>query len=172
MGFPAVYDNVVLIGFMGSGKSSVGKMLARQLYKEFADVDSIIEAKENATVTEIFKSKGEDYFRALEQQCIDELTQNKGQIIATGGGLPIHSSISKKSLIVFINADFDVILQRLTKRERDKRPLLQDEARARALFNQRIDTYREQATFIVDANQSIPTFIHMIRDFILDQRVL
>jgi len=172
VGFPTVYDNVVLIGFMGSGKSSVAKMLALQLYKDFKDVDNIIEAKENATVTEIFKAKGGAYFRALEQQCIDELTQKKGQIIATGGGLPIHSVISKKSLIVFINADFDVILQRLTKRERDKRPLLQDEARARALYEQRIETYREQATFIVDANQSIPTFIHMIRDFILDQRVL
>jgi len=172
VGFPKVYDNVVLIGFMGSGKSSVAKMLALQLYKDFKDVDNIIEVKENATVTEIFKSKGEAYFRALEQECIDELTQKKGQIIATGGGLPIHSSISSKSLIVFINADFDVILKRLTKRERDKRPLLQDEARARALYKQRIETYREQATFIVDANQSIPTFIHMIRDFILDQRVL
>lgn len=172
MGFPKVYDNVVLIGFMGSGKSSVAKMLALQLYKDFKDVDNIIEVKENATVTEIFKSKGEAYFRALEQECIDELTQKKGQIIATGGGLPIHSVISKKSLIVLINADFDVILKRLTKRERDKRPLLQDEARARALYEQRIETYREQATFIVDANQSIPTFIHMIRDFILDQRVL
>jgi len=172
VGFPKVYDNVVLIGFMGSGKSSVAKMLALQLYKDFKDVDNIIEVKENATVTEIFKSKGEAYFRALEQECIDELTQKKGQIIATGGGLPIHSVISKKSLIVFINADFDVILKRLTKRERDKRPLLQDEARARALYEQRIETYREQATFIVDANQSIPTFIHMIRDFILDQRVL
>jgi shikimate kinase len=172
VGFPKVYDNVVLIGFMGSGKSSVAKMLALQLYKDFKDVDNIIEVKENATVTEIFKSKGEAYFRALEQECIDELTQKKGQIIATGGGLPIHSVISKKSLIVLINADFDVILKRLTKRERDKRPLLQDEARARALYEQRIETYREQATFIVDANQSIPTFIHMIRDFILDQRVL
>jgi shikimate kinase len=157
---------------MGSGKSSVGKILARQLFKEFADVDSIIEKEQNATVTEIFNTKGEAYFRELEQKCIDELTQKKGQVIATGGGLPIYGSISNKSLIVYIDADFDVILQRLTKKERDKRPLLQDEERARALFDQRTDTYREQATFIVDANQSIPTFIHVIRDFILDKRVL
>lgn len=172
MGFTAVYDNVVLIGFMGSGKSSVGKILAKQLFKEFADVDSIIEAEQSASITEIFNTKGEAYFRALEQKCINELTQKKGQVIATGGGLPIHSSISDKSLIVYIDADFDVILQRLPKKEHDKRPLLQDEARARALFSQRIDTYREQATFTVDANQSIPTFIHFIRDFILDQRIL
>jgi shikimate kinase len=157
---------------MGSGKSSVGKILAKQLFKTFADVDTLIEAEEHASITEIFKTKGEAYFRALEQKCINELTQKKGQVIATGGGLPIYSTISDKSLIVYIDADFDVILQRLPKKEYDKRPLLQDEARARALFEQRKDIYTDQATFIVDANQSIPTFIHFIRDFILDQRVL
>lgn len=167
-----VYDNIVLIGFMGSGKTSVGKILARQLYKNFVDVDSIIEAEQNSSVSDIFKNKGEDYFRALEQKCINELTQKTGQVIATGGGLPIYSSISTKSLIVYIDADFDVILQRLPAKERAKRPLLQDESRAKALFNQRIDTYKELATFRADANQSIPTFIHVIRDFILDQRVL
>ena len=166
------YDNIVLIGFMGSGKTSVGKSLARQLYKDFMDVDTVIEAEQNSSITDIFKNKGEAYFRSLEQKCINELTQKKGQIIATGGGLPIYSSIPEKSLIINIDADFDVILERLSSKERNKRPLLQDESRARALFDQRIDTYREQAQFSVDANQKIPVFIHLIYDFILDQRVL
>jgi len=60
----------------------------------------------------------------------------------------------------------------LPVKEHAKRPLLQDESRARALFEQRIDTYKEQANFRVDANQTIQTFIHVIVDFILDQRVL
>ena len=166
------YDNIVLIGFMGSGKTSVGKALARQLYKNFMDVDSIIEAEQNSSITDIFKNKGEEYFRSLEQKCINELTQKTGQIIATGGGLPIYSSIPEKSLIINIDADFDVIMERLSAKERNKRPLLQDESRARALFDQRIDTYRELAHFSVDANQRIPVFIHLIYDFILDQRVL
>jgi shikimate kinase len=157
---------------MGSGKTSVGKSLARQLYKDFMDVDSIIEAEQNSSITDIFENKGEAYFRSLEQKCINELTQKTGQIIATGGGLPIYSSIPEKSLIINIDADFDVILERLSAKERNKRPLLQDESRARALFDQRIDTYREQAHFSVDANQKIPVFIHLIYDFILDQRVL
>lgn len=157
---------------MGSGKTSVGKSLARQLLKGFVDIDSVIEAKENATVTEIFEKKGETYFRALEQKCIDEVAKTKGQVIATGGGLPIHSTIPKNSLIVYINADFEVILNRLTKRERDKRPLLQDEVRAKKLFDERKDTYKELATFSVDANQKIPVFIHVIYDFVLDKRVL
>jgi len=167
-----VYDNIVLIGFMGSGKTSVGKNLARKLFKDFVDVDSVIEEEQNASVTEIFETKGEEYFRGLEQKCIDELTQKKGQVIATGGGLPIYSSIPEKSLIVYIDADFDVILDRLPKKERDKRPLLQDESRARALFAERIDTYKELATFTSDANQRISVFIHVIVDYILDQRVL
>lgn len=157
---------------MGSGKSSVGKSLTRKLYKKFMDVDTIIEAEQNSSVNEIFKNKGEKYFRDLEQKCINELGQNTGQIIATGGGLPIHCSIPEKSLIINIDAEFDVIMNRISAKERNKRPLLQDEARARELFNQRIDTYRELAHFSVDANQQIPVFIHMIFDFILDKRVL
>jgi len=167
-----VYDNIVLIGFMGSGKTTVGKSLARQLHKKFVDVDTIIEAKQNSCVAEIFESKGEEYFRKLEQKCINDITQKKGQVIATGGGLPIHSVIPEKSLIVYIDADFDVILKRLSTKERDKRPLLQDTSRAKALYDERIDTYKELANFRVDANQSIQTFIHVIFDYILDQRVL
>lgn len=167
-----MYDNIVLIGFMGSGKTSVGKSLSRKLYKNFVDVDTVIEAEQNASVSDIFKNKGEEYFRTLEQKCMNELTQKKGQIIATGGGLPIYSTIPKKSLIIYIDADFDVILNRLSAREHAKRPLLQDESRARALFDDRVDTYRELADFCVDANQIIPTFIHVIYDYILDKRVL
>ena len=167
-----VYDNIVLIGFMGSGKTSVGKTLSRKLYKDFVDVDSVIEKEQGCSITEIFETKGEAYFRSLEQKCINELTQKKGQIIATGGGVPIHSSISDKSLIVYIDADFDVIVERLPKRERAKRPLFDDEERARALYEERKDIYKELATFSVDANQVIPTFIHVIVDYVLDQRVL
>ena len=167
-----VYENIVLIGFMGSGKTSVGKSLARQLHKDFVDVDSVIEKEQGTSITDIFASKGEEYFRGLEQKCINELTQKKGQVIATGGGVPIHSTISENSLIVYIDADFDVIVNRLPKKERDKRPLFNDEAKARALFDARKDTYKALATFSVDANQKIPTFIHVIVDYVLDRRVL
>ncbi len=157
---------------MGSGKTSVGKILARKLYKGFVDVDTVIEAEQGCSVTEIFENKGEAYFRSLEQKCINALTQKKGQVIATGGGVPIHSTIPDKSLIVYIEADFDVIVDRLNVRERAKRPLFNDEKKAKALFDARIDTYKELATFSVDANQKIPVFIHVIVDYILDKRVL
>lgn len=157
---------------MGSGKTSVGKILARYLQKNFVDVDTVIEKEQNATINELFETKGEEHFRALEQTCINALTQHKGQVIATGGGLPIYSKIPEKSLIVYIDADFDNILKRLPAKEHAKRPLLQDEQRAKVLFEDRTPTYRELATFTVDANQTIQTFIHVIVDYILDQRVL
>jgi shikimate kinase len=167
-----IYDNIVLIGFMGSGKSSVGKILARKLYKDFVDVDSVIETAEDYSIADIFEQKGEAYFRGLEQVAIDTLTDKKGQIIATGGGVPIYSKIPKNSLIIYIDADFDVIVNRLSKRERAKRPLFDDASKAKALFDARIDTYRDLAHFSVDANQTISTFIHVIYDYLLDKRVL
>jgi shikimate kinase len=157
---------------MGSGKTTIGKSLARQLHKKFVDVDTVIEKEQNSSVTEIFDEKGEEHFRQLEQKCIDDITKKTGQVIATGGGLPIYSDIAEKSLIINIDADFEVILERLPAKEREKRPLLQDESRAKALFEQRIDTYRELADFSVDANQKVSTFIHVIFDYILDKRVL
>lgn len=157
---------------MGSGKTSVGKILARKLYKDFIDIDTVIETEQGASVSEIFKDKGEEYFRSLEQTAINTVAKKKGQVIATGGGLPIYSTIPSKSLIVYIDTDFEVILDRLSEKEHAKRPLLQDKPRARALFDERADTYTALARFSVDANQKIPTFIHLIHDFILDQRVL
>lgn len=167
-----MYDNIVLIGFMGCGKTSVGKILARQINKNFKDIDQIIEKEQGSSVSEIFESKGEEYFRSLEQKCINNLTKSTGQIISTGGGLPIYSSISDKSLIVYVETEFDVILNRLSIKERDKRPLFYDEPSARALFNERIGVYKEQSHFSIDATQSIQTYIHVLVDYILDQRIL
>ena len=136
------------------------------------DVDSLIEREQNSSVADIFKNKGEEYFRSLEQKCINKLTEMTGQVIATGGGLPIHSSLSKNSLIIYIETSFDVILNRLPAKERDKRPLFYNETRARALFDERINIYKEQADFCVDADQKIQTISHSLADFILDKRVL
>ena len=167
-----VYDNIVLIGFMGCGKTSAGKILARQLQKKFMDVDVLIEKEQNRSISEIFEKDGEEYFRGLEKKCIDDLMKNSGQVISTGGGLPIHCDLTEKSLVIYVDADFDAILNRLSKKERDKRPLFNDENGARTLFNERIDIYKELSMFSIDANQSIQVYMHVLVDYILDQRVL
>jgi len=166
-----VYDNIILIGFMGCGKTGVGKILARQIQKTFVDIDIVIEKEENSSISDIFKKKGEQYFRTLEQKCMNEISKNTGQVIATGGGLPIYSSIPENSLVIYIETSFDVILNRLPTKERDKRPLFYDEPRARALFDERIDIYKELATFCVDADQKIQIISHSLVDFIYDKRV-
>ena len=79
--------NIVLVGFMGSGKTSVGKRLSAVLGRGFTDMDDYIEKKENLTVTEIFAQKGEPYFRALERELCAEFAAGGGRIIATGGGV-------------------------------------------------------------------------------------
>ncbi|MEA1982471.1 MAG: shikimate kinase [Campylobacterota bacterium] len=167
-----MYENIILIGFMGCGKTSVGKILARQLHKKFKDVDDVIEAEQGMSITEIFETKGEEYFRQLEQECINKLTKAKGQIISTGGGLPVYSTIPDKSLIIYIETGFHVILNRLDTKERDKRPLFYDETKAKALFDERIGTYKEQAKFCVDADQTIQLIVHVLADYLLDQRIL
>ena len=166
-----IYDNIILIGFMGCGKTSVGKILARQLQKKFMDIDILIEREQKSSITEIFEDKGEEYFRCLEQKCLDKVTKNTGQVISTGGGLPIYCTIPENSLVVYIETGFHVILNRLPSKERDKRPLFLDEARAEALFNERIHKYKELAIFSVDADQKIQIISHALADFILDQRV-
>ena len=78
--------NVVLIGFMGAGKSSTGRMLASRLGCAFLDLDRHIEKQEQKTVSEIFAEKGEDYFRRCERKAVQEIMTRKNIVVATGGG--------------------------------------------------------------------------------------
>ena len=84
--------NIVLIGMMGCGKSTVGRTLARRLKLELADTDQLIEVRENRTIPEIFAQDGEAYFRAREQDIAEELAGRTGLVIACGGGLPLRSA--------------------------------------------------------------------------------
>ncbi len=82
--------NVVLVGFMGTGKTVVGKQLAEKLQKEFLDTDTIIESLEKEKIARIFQIKGEDYFRDAETKVILDVSQKEGCIIATGGGAVVR----------------------------------------------------------------------------------
>src|SRR5262249_28347074 len=81
-------NNVILVGFMGAGKSSVGRIVARRLGRCFVETDDMIVAKESMSIPEIFATKGEPYFRALEEDVVNLLALKSGDVIATGGGLP------------------------------------------------------------------------------------
>lgn len=119
---------VVLLGYMASGKSAVGKLLAKDLKMQFIDLDSFIEEKENLTISELFNTKGEIYFRKKEGEYLQELLNlNENYIISLGGGTPCYGDnmeiIEKNSKSFYLNASINTIFNRLLG-ETSKRPLV------------------------------------------------
>ncbi|HHU92867.1 MAG TPA: shikimate kinase [Halanaerobiaceae bacterium] len=118
---------IALIGFMGSGKSSVGRELARRLAYSFIDTDQEIERKSRMTIPEIFKTYGEAYFRQLEEEVLVEIIENnKEMVLATGGGIILSESnrsiLREKTTIILLQAGAEELYNRV--REEKNRPLL------------------------------------------------
>ena len=120
---------VYLIGFMGSGKSKYGKRLAEVLDYNFVDTDKLIEDRENLEITEIFKTKGADYFKSIEGKILTEVSQLKNTIVATGGGLPCVEGnmdfMKQTGLTVYLRAGLGCVMKNLLK-EKDRRPMIAD----------------------------------------------
>lgn len=107
---------IFLVGLPGSGKSTLGKKLAKQLGFTFFDLDQLIEEKENATITEIFEKKGEEFFRRTESEVLIQITP-KNKIIATGGGTPAYNKnidfMLQHGIVIWLDADVNLIAQRV-----------------------------------------------------------
>lgn len=121
--------NIFLIGPMGAGKSTIGRQLAQQLHMEFLDSDSVIEQRTGADISWVFDVEGEDGFRKREANIIDELTQEQGIILATGGGSVINKEnrnhLSARGIVVYLETTID---KQVARTQRDKkRPLLQND---------------------------------------------
>jgi shikimate kinase len=119
--------NVVLVGFMGTGKTAVGKLLAVRLGLTFVDMDRVIEERGGMAISRIFAEQGEPYFRALERSLVQELSRRQGLVIATGGGVVLDpdnvADYALSGLVVCLTAAPDVILKRVEKDSH--RPLLE-----------------------------------------------
>jgi shikimate kinase len=117
---------IVMVGMMGAGKSSIGRRLAARLGLPFADADTEIEQAANATISEIFETHGEAYFRDGERRVIQRLLDGSPKVLATGGGAFVNAetraAIRAAGISVWLKADRDLILQRV--RRRSNRPLL------------------------------------------------
>jgi len=147
-------NNLFLVGPMGAGKSAVGRQLARMLHLSFVDSDDEIEARTGVDIAFIFEKEGEDGFRKREAKAIDELTQQQGLVLATGGGAVIddqtRSNLGARGFVVYLETSVDQQLQRTRKgRERpllsqgDSRRILED------LMEKRDPLYREIADLVV-----------------------
>ena len=141
-------QNIALIGFMGTGKSSVGQLAAAQLHFTFLDTDHVIEARAGKTISEIFAQHGEPFFRELERKIVGELATRKKTVISTGGGLPANpdnlASLKTHSLVVCLWASPEKIWERV--RSQTHRPLLDEPdplAKIRSLLEERAPYYRQ-----------------------------
>ena len=109
-------DNVVLVGFMGAGKSAVGRLLARRLGRCFVETDDMIVAREGRPIPEIFRVAGEERFRQLEANALDALKLKSGDVIATGGGLPCREgrmeALRELGTVVWLAGDFADLYER------------------------------------------------------------
>jgi len=152
--------NLALIGFMGTGKSSVGRMAADAMRFTFLDTDHVIEARAGASISEIFAQQGELAFREWERRIVQELTRRQKTVIATGGGLPANpenlASLKTHALVVCLWATPETIYARV--RENTHRPLLQGPdplAKIRELLAAREPYYR-QADVLVNTELRSP----------------
>jgi len=121
--------NIVLVGLMGSGKSTAGKMLAEKLDWSFIDTDSLIEKRAGQSITDIFKNKGEPYFRELECSIIKEISTSSSCIISTGGGCLEREenilNLKQNGVLFYLYAPPEVLYERI--KEDNTRPLLNND---------------------------------------------
>lgn len=152
-------DNIALIGFMGSGKTTVGKLLAKTMDMKFVDIDKVIEAHEKKSINDIFHEKGQNYFRDLEREVISQEALKNDCVIATGGGSILDNENIKRlketSFIVFLNATIECLYLRL--KDNATRPILNEAEDKRKLIEELLDKrkflYQMSADYTVDINE-------------------
>ncbi len=159
---------IALVGLPGSGKSTIGRQLARRLGLSSLDTDHVIEQRLGCSIREYFEREGEDSFRDVEQEVIDDVTQTHNGILSTGGGsvlrLANREHLYSRCHVVYLRSSPEEIFRRL--RHDIQRPLLQVEdplTRLRDLYAIRDPLYRETAHFVVETGRpSVANLLNMV----------
>ncbi len=159
---------ISLVGLPGSGKTTVGRQLARRLHLPFVDSDHAIETRIGCSIREYFERMGEDDFRRVEEMAIDELTQSAACVLSTGGGAVLRKAnrdcLRTRTHVIYLKSTPDELYRRL--RHDTNRPLLQVAdplGRLRQLFQERDPLYREVAHFELETGRpSVATLVNMI----------
>ncbi len=146
--------NIVLIGFMGAGKSTVASYLSAQLAMEAVEMDEIIAQREGMSISDIFKTKGEQYFRDAETSLLIELQSQKNMVISCGGGTPLRernvAEMKKNGKVVLLTADPQTIFDRV--KDEHGRPLIENNKNVefiRGLMEQRRPKYEAAADIVI-----------------------
>jgi len=154
-------DNISLIGFMGSGKTTVGEMLAGLLKKKFIDIDNEIELDEKKKISDIFSESGEEYFRKIESEIIGKVYKNKNTVFACGGGVILKKKnmdlIRKNSTVVYLKISADCAVKRV-KDDIGIRPLVKGKKSRdiEELLQSRESKYIEYSDHIIDCSCLTP----------------
>ncbi|WP_258107877.1 shikimate kinase [Campylobacter lari] len=157
-------DNLLFVGFMGCGKTTIARTYAKKYDKFFLDTDSLIKDKFNLEINEFFKTYGERKFRKEEKKLVSFLTCVQNCSIASGGGFIEQKKLKDIGAIIYLKASFDYLLQRLNKEELTTRPLLANINNAKILFDQRVKKYEKKADIIINIeNKSIKELIKEIK---------
>lgn len=150
-------NNIILCGFMGAGKTAVGKALAKVMNYNFIDTDELIEKEQKITIKEIFEKYGEQYFRDLEHEVCKKIADMEKTIVSTGGGVMTYQrncdAIKKGGKVIFLDASFYVICERIG--EDDTRPLFKDKAKAENLYNERKEKYKVASDIVINGDMTV-----------------
>ncbi|WP_283624188.1 shikimate kinase [Clostridium butyricum] len=160
-------DKVVIIGMPGSGKTTIGKILGRELDLKFYDMDEYIQERTSKSILELFEN-GEDYFRNIETDMCRELSKEKNVLISTGGGVVKKKEnidvLKKDALIIFLDRPVEKILEDV---DVSKRPLLKDgKERIINLYNERYELYKKYADEIVVNDADMIQVIERLKNVI------
>ena len=152
------HRNIILIGPMGSGKSTIGNIIAKRLHREFQDSDHFIEKRTGVDIARIFDIEGEQGFRERETNALSELLSQNNRVIATGGGSVLRPEnqqlLKQKGYIIFLDTSVNQQMRRLARDK--KRPLLQTQnprARLEALFEERRPIYLDLADLTIKTDK-------------------
>jgi len=157
--------NIILIGFMGVGKGTTARAYSKRYGSFNIDTDDLIESKENMRVKEIFKEYGEEKFRSLEQECANWIEKSVNHsFISCGGGFYKVNNLKKLGTVVFLDASYEWIYNRLTiaknsKAKLKKRPLFSEPEKAKKLYKKREKAYKNIADIIINVEEKTLTEI-------------
>lgn len=160
-------DNIILIGFMGAGKTSIGVFYSEKTNRPLLDTDRLIEQEAGMSIPEIFKELGEEKFREIESAVLEKLYENTDHmVISVGGGLPLREEnrviLARLGTVVFLRVKPDTVLKRL--KGDTTRPLLQTEnkeIRIKQLLDNRNPVYEQAAHIVIDVDDKAPDQIIM-----------